>query len=295
MKNGTKIVSSIYELDFEESRCGGIYKSYPLTSLTIRDIIFDGFEYVIYTDKNTYEKYGMYNDFNQPNVTIKFQELNQKLYKKILNPIRKKRFEQGDIWERYYAIHNYVEVIFNKFKHVLDEAQDGYNTFWIDAGLFGTSCNDGWRDYMVEIAHTPNFLNKINEKINEYGFICTRGKDIQINIDLKTKLTNFFDVDFSIIPGCLFGGNKEMILQVLGNYETCLRDFCKVHQELISEQEILSILTHKNDVKFYDFGDWLDLQRAFLNIMDVFDEAKYIVDSCELYSTKYLDRYMPYR
>ena len=50
-------------------------------------------------------------------------------------------------------------------------------------------------------------------------------------------------------------------------------------------------MTHKNNVKFYDFGDWLDLQRGFLNIMDVFDESKYMMDSCELYSTKYLDRY----
>jgi len=291
MTNGTKIVTSIYELDFEEKRCGGVYKSYPLTSLTIRNIIFEQFKYVIYTDEYTYKLYDMKKDFNFPNVEIKFQELNQELYNTILNPIRTKKFDEGEIWERYYAIHNYVEVIFNKFKHLLEEAEDGYNTFWIDAGLFGTSCNDGWRDYMVEIAHTPNFLNKISEKINEYGFICTRGKDIQINIDLKSRLLEHFKVDFSIIPGCLFGGTKDMIFEVLGNYEKYLRNYCSKYQEIVSEQEILSILTHEHDVKFYDFGDWLDLQRAFLNIMDIFEESKYMMDSCELYSTKYLDRY----
>jgi hypothetical protein len=291
MKNGIKIVTSIYEVKYEEERTGTVYKSFPLTSLTIRDIIFDDFQYVIYTDKFTYEKYGMLDYFNKPNVEIKFKELDSDFYLNVLNPIREKKFKEGDIWERYYCVKNYVEIIFNKFKHLIDECSDDYNTVWLDAGLFGTSCNDGWRDYMVEIAHTPNFLNKINEKINKHDFICLRGLDIQINMDVKSRLFDFFDVSFNTVPGCLFGGKKQKILDVFSDYETQLKNYIETNDELISEQEILSVMTHKNNVKFYDFGDWLDLQRGFLNIMDVFDESKYLMDSCELYSTKYLDRY----
>jgi hypothetical protein len=292
MKNGTKIVTSIYELNFDPARDGSVYKSFPLTSLTIRDIIFEGFKYVIYTDKHTYEKFGFQNYFNKPNVEIKFKELNDDLYTNYLNPIRQQKVSQGEIWERYYCVQNYIEVIFNKFKHLIDESQEGYNTFWMDAGLFGTSCNDGWRDYMVEIAHTPNFLNKISEKIDKHDFICLRGLDILINIDVKQAVKEFFGTDFFIVPGCLFGGKKEIILDLFKDYENKLKSFIEKYNYLISEQELLSVLTHKNkNVKFYNFGDWLDLQKGFLNIMDVFDESKYIMDSCELYSTKYLDRY----
>lgn len=292
MKNGTKIVTSIYELNHEESRGGMTYKSFPLTSLTIREIIFDDFEYVIYTDKATYEKYSVDHWFNKPNVTIKFQELNDSLYKNVLNPIREKRFQGGDIWERFYCIKNYVEVIINKFKFLLAESEEGKNTFWIDAGLFGTSCSDGWRDYMVEIAHTKNFINKIDEKINKYGFICLRGKNIAINIDLKDRLKEHFNLDFFLVPGALFGGTHKNIIDILSDYEKELVGYVTKYQELVSEQEILSVLTHRNsNVKFYDFDDWLDLQKGLLNIMDVFEESKYIMDSCELYSTKYLANY----
>lgn len=298
MINGTKkvkIVSSFYELESETERGGFIYKSFPLLTLTIREIIYDDFDYVFYTDKKTYLKYE--NDIrswtdNKPNVKIKFCELNSDLYKNILNPIRIKKFQEGEIWERFYCIKNYEEVIINKFKFLLQETSEDYNTIWIDAGLFGTSCNDGWRDYMVEIAHTKNFIDKINEKINEYGFICLRGKDVTVNIDLRSRLFQHFNVDVKIVAGALFGGSHDNIISILSNYEKTLIDYVVKYQELISEQELLGAITHDNDnVKFYDFGDWVDLQKSLLNLMDVFQEEKYIKDSCELYSTKYLDRY----
>lgn len=291
MTNGIKIITSVYELWQEEERSGTVYKSFPLTTLTIRDIIFEGYEYVIYTDKYTLEKFEMDKLFNYPNVKLKIQELNSDLYKNHLNPVREKKFKEGDIWERYYSVKNYVEVIFNKFKHLLEESEEGYNTFWIDAGLFGTSCNDGWRDFMVEAAHTKNFIEKINEKINLYDFICMRGNDILINIDVKTRLLEHFKTDFNIVPACLFGGKHNMIKQIFTGYEEMLKEYVQKYQELISEQEILSILTHRNNVKFYDFGDWLDLQRGFLNIMDIFEKEKYMRDSCELYTTKFLHLY----
>ncbi len=33
-------------------------------------------------------------------------------------------------------------------------------------------------------------------------------------------------------------------------------------------------------VKFYEFNDWDDLQKAFLKIMDVYDETIYNKDEC---------------
>lgn len=286
-----KIVTSIYELNHEEERGGMVYKNFPLTSLTIQNIIFEKYKYVIYTDKSTYEKHNMETLFNFPNVEIKFQELNQEFYIKYVNPIREKRFKDGDIWERYYSVKNYIEVIINKFKHLIEESEDGDNTFWLDAGLFGTSCNDGWRDYMVEIAHTENFIEKINEKINLHDFICLRGKDIQLNYLIQDRLFEEFKVNIKTVPGCLFGGKRKKIIEVLSGYQDIFKKYIEKYEELVSEQEILSILTHKNNVKFYDFGDWLDLQKAFLNIMDIYDEKKYITNSCELYSTKYLANY----
>ena len=44
-----KIITSIYDLNHEEGRGGMRYKSFPLLTQTIRNILFDEFEYVIYT------------------------------------------------------------------------------------------------------------------------------------------------------------------------------------------------------------------------------------------------------
>jgi hypothetical protein len=34
-------------------------------------------------------------------------------------------------------------------------------------------------------------------------------------------------------------------------------------------------MMNNKDVKFYEFGDWNDLQKAFLKILDVYDENTY--------------------
>lgn len=298
MTNGikTKIITSFYEIRSEEQKGDYVYKSFPLLTLTIRNLIFDDFEYVFYTDKYTYTMYE--NDIlswtkDKPNVQIKFCELDSPFYLNVINPTRSKRFQEGEIWEREFCIKNYVEVMYNKFKFLLNEAQDDYNLVWIDAGLFGTSCSDGWRDYMVEIAHTKRFLEKINEKINQHGFICLRGKGIQVNGETLSKINETYDVTFYNVVGGLFGGKKDVIVSLLKDHENILEKYVSKYGDLLTDQQLLSIVTHKNpeNVGFYDFEDWLDLQKGLLNIMDVFDEQKYIKDSCELYSTKYLDRY----
>jgi hypothetical protein len=273
-----KIVTSVYELNYEDSRGGMVYKSYPLLSQTLRNIIFDGFEYVIYTDQHTYDKYYLGDEFNQPNVTIKIQELNSKNYLDNINPIRMSNFSDGEIYDRIYCVKNYIEVIFNKLQFLLDECEDNKNVVWIDSGLFGTSCHDRWRDYINVFAHSELFLNKINEKISENGFICLRGESIQINYELKDVLVNMFNTDFKLVPGGLFGGTSEDVKKVLSNYPSIFEKYYQTTNKLISEQEVLSILTHTNDVMFFNFGDWLDLQRSILEIMDLLDVNKYKID-----------------
>jgi hypothetical protein len=273
-----KIVTSVYELNYEDSRGGMVYKSYPLLTQTLRNIIFDGFEYVIYTNKYTYDKYLLGEQFNQPNVTIKFRELNSEYYVNNINPIRVSNYSDGEIYDRIYCVKNYIEVIFNKIQFLLDECEDNKNVVWIDSGLFGTSCHDRWRDYINVFAHSELFLNKINEKILENGFICLRGESIQVNYELKDVLVGMFNTDFKLVPGGLFGGNNESIKKVLSNYLSIFEIYYTNTNKLISEQEVLSILTHTNDVKFFNFGDWLDLQKGILSLMDLLDSNKYKID-----------------
>jgi len=273
-----KIITSVYELNYEDTRGGSVYKSYPLLTQTLRNIIFEGFEYVIYTNQYTYDKYGLGTQFNQPNVTIKFHELDSNEYINNVNPIRNLNFSNGDIYDRIYSVKNYVEVIFNKLQFLLNECEDNKNVVWIDSGLFGTSCHDSWRDYINVFAHSKLFLDKINEKITEHGFICLRGESIQINYELKDVLVNMFNTDFNLVVGGLFGGTTEEVKKVLSNYSSVFEEYYQSTNKLISEQEVLSILTHTNNVKFFNFGDWLDLQKSILEIMDLLNIEKYKID-----------------
>lgn len=273
-----KIVTSIYELNYEKNRGGMVYKSFPLLTQTIRNIIFDEYEYVIYTDKKTYEKHNLQLYFNKPNITIKFHELNSEFYVNQVNNLRKSKFDSGEIYDRIYCVENYIEVILNKIKFLLKESVEDKNTIWIDSGLFGTSCHDSWRDYVNEFAHSKYFLDKINEKIENNKFICLRGNGIVVNYELKDKIRNLFNVDIKLVPGGLFGGKNKEIHETLSEYQTIFEKYISHYKELISEQEVLSILTNNKNIKNFDFNDWNDLQRGILKIMDYYEEDKYKID-----------------
>jgi hypothetical protein len=275
-----KIITSIYDLRYEDGRGGMRYKSFPLLAQTIQNIIFDEYEYVIYTDKHTYDTFSLGDVFNQQNVVIKIEELDSEYYLNTINPIRETKFNEGEIYDRIYCVKNYIEVILNKIKFLLSESEENKNVVWLDAGLFGTSCHDGWRDYMNVLAHSKLFLDKINEKIDEYGFISLRGESIQINYELRDRMNAIYNTDFKLIPGALFGGNKENIQKVLSDYLNIFDLYLKTYSGLISEQEVLAILTHRNNTKFFNFGDWNDFQRGILEIMDKLDTEKYILEKC---------------
>ncbi len=277
-----KVVTSVYELNYGDERGG--YKSYPLLTQTLRNIIFDNYEYVIYTNKHTYEKHRIWEYFDYPNVKIKFHELNSEYYLNNINPIRINKFLGGEIFDRIYCVENYIEVILNKLKFLLDECEENKNVVWIDSGLFGTSCHDRWRDYINKIAHSELFLKKINQKINQNKFICLRGEGIIINYELMGVLHNIFNTDFKLISGGLFGGDFKKVKEVLSNYLEIFEQYYKTTNSLISEQEVLSILTHRNDVKFFNFGDWIDFQRGILQLMDLYEPEKYKID--QIYEVK---------
>jgi hypothetical protein len=222
MTNGikNKIVTGVYELNYNKVRGGGVYKGFDLLTKTIRNIIFDDYEYIIYTNKSSYEKFNLGNLFKRDNITIKIVELNGEYYNNFLNPIRLRRLEEGEIWDRIHSVDNYVEVMYNKFNFLLEESKDfDGNVVWIDAGLFGTSCSNSWRDYMNEICHTEEFVKKLFEKIDEYSSIALKGDYIAMNYEVREKINNILNINCFICPGGLFGGNSKSIIENYSNYK----------------------------------------------------------------------------
>lgn len=287
MINGikNKIVTAIYNLNYIEQRGSGLYKGQELLTRTIRNIIYDDYTYVIYTDKQTYESLNLGTLFNKPNVTIKIRELNSEYYINYLNPLRIKRVDEGEIWDRIHSVDNYIEVILNKLEFILEESKyfDG-NVVWIDSGLFGTSCSNSWRDYMNIICHTKNFVDKIFEKVESNNFIALRGNHILINYVLKEKLNKLIGENIRIVPGALFGGKSEYISKYINGYKNVIEEIVQHTDSFTSEQELLSVLLFDKEVKFFDFDDWDDFQKGILKIMDIYDESTYMTNSMEKYS-----------
>lgn len=276
LKLTKKIVTAIYELFYIEERGGSLYKSFDLLTQTIRNIIFDDFEYVIYTNKSTYEKYNLASVFPQSNVKFKFVELNSDYYVNVLKPIKEKQVINGEIWDRIHSVENYIEVIYNKLEFMLEESNDENSmVVWIDSGLFGTSCANRWRDYMNDICHTKNFIDKIFEKIETYDFISLLGNSILVNYELKEKIDNKFNTNLKIVPGCLFGGHPHLIKSYLEDYKHFVADIIQTLNDYTSEQEILYLCFENKNIKFFEFNDWYDLQKGILKIMDLYDESKY--------------------
>lgn len=286
------IVTSVYELKYEPERSGEVYKNFALLAETLNNLIFDDFEYIIYSNQETIKKHylhDVYKTSERPNVKIIEKELNGEFYSNNLNPLREKQFKEakGEMYDRIYSVKNYIEVIFNKLQNVLElskiESESDKNdaVVWLDAGLFGTSCSNAWRDYMRRIIYgNKTFLDKIFEKIEQNDFIATKGNTIVINYELRDRIYKTSGVDLRLVPGCLFGGKKYKNIELLNNYKEVLLKHVQEHNELISEQEVLSIVLDNKNVKFFEFFDWVDLQRAMLKIMDLYDESIYETEKC---------------
>jgi hypothetical protein len=282
MTNGTKIISAIYELKYVEGINSERYKNFPLLVATIKNIIYPEYRYVIYTDQNSYDKFNLKYEFNFPNVEFKFKELNTSETCELIDRIRTQELSGGINYDRIYCVNNYLEVVLNKLKFLIDESHDCDNIFWIDAGLIGTSCHDGWRDYMAPLINSKNFLDKVVDKINQHGFIHLKGNSIVMNYETVAKFNDLFGVELKVVPGCLFGGTSEKVRHILDGYLDIFNQYLTTHNQLISEQEVLTAITgkHSDECHAFEFGDWLDLQKAFLDILDIYDETKYVREKC---------------
>jgi hypothetical protein len=289
MKNGirNKVITSVYNLNYITDRGNGMYKGFDLLTKTIRNVIFEEYDYVIYTDKQTCEKYNLPQVFNYPNVIIKQVELNNDFYVNKVNPCRQVKISQGYIWDRIHSVDNYIEVIYNKLDFLMEESKNFEgNVLWIDAGLFGTSCANEWRDYMNEIAHSKRFIDKLFEKIETHGFISLKGDNIVSNYEEKNWINEMFDTSMFIIPGALFGGRSELSQKYFSNYKDVVTSLIDKYNFYPSEQEVLWIVLNKQEeIKFFNFGDWDDLQRGILKIMDLYDETIYQTHDCTPYKT----------
>jgi hypothetical protein len=282
MTNGTKIISAIYELKYVEGINSERYKNFPLLVATIKNIIYPEYRYVIYTDQNSYDKFNLKYEFNFPNVEFKFKELNTSESCELIDRIRTQELSGGINYDRIYCVNNYLEVVLNKLKFLIDESHDCDNIFWIDAGLIGTSCHDGWRDYIAPLINSKNFLDKVVDKINQHGFIHLKGNSIVMNYETVAKFNDLFGVELKVVPGCLFGGTSEKVRHILDGYLDIFNQYLTTHNQLISEQEVLTAITgkHLDECYAFEFGDWLDLQKAFLDILDIYDETKYVREKC---------------
>jgi hypothetical protein len=271
MTNGTKVISAIYELKYVEGINSERYKNFPLLVATIKNIIHPEYHYVFYTDQNSYDKFNLKYEFNFPNVEFKFKELNTSEACELIDRIKTQELSGGINYDRIYCVNNYLEVVLNKLKFLIDESHDCDNIFWIDAGLIGTSCHDGWRDYMAPLINSKNFLDKVVDKINQHGFIHLKGNSIVMNYETVAKFNNLFGVELKVVPGCLFGGTVEKVRHVLERYLDIFTSYLETHNQLISEQEVLTVLTgrHLDECYAFEFGDWLDLQKAFLDILNI--------------------------
>ena len=103
-----------------------------------------------------------------------------------------------------------------------------------------------------------------------------------MNYEMKDRFRDLFGVELQVVPGCLFGGKSENVRHLLDGYLDIFTSYLETHNQLISEQEVLTVLTgrHLDKCHSFDFSDWLDLQKAFLDILDIYDETKYVREKC---------------
>ena len=111
------IVTSAYELNYEQERSGAVYKSFSLLTETLDALIHDDFNYIIYTDRKTSDKHNLEQKYNRPNIKLVYKELNSEFYTNVINPVREKKFQAGEKFDRIYAVKNYEEVIINKLEN----------------------------------------------------------------------------------------------------------------------------------------------------------------------------------
>jgi len=277
-----KIITGIFKCNYIDERTGSIYKNDALLSITIRNIIFPDYNYIIYTDRQTIESgYYDFSHYKKDNVTIKEINLDDYALSGAYEELRKKYLTSDDIgYERTITVNNYAKVMHNKKNFLInsiDNLDEDY--VWIDSGLFGTSCSDAWRDRMEEICHTKNFLDKLQSKIkNHQMFFLTGSKDL-INYRTHQLLTQYYQGNYTpecSVSGGLFGGKGRYIKEFFDSYDDILSFFIKNNFPVCDQDVFVGILSkYKDRITRYNFAEWNDYQKPILEILDVYNPMAY--------------------
>ena len=123
----------------------------------------------------------------------------------------------------------------------------------------------------VSLPEVQNFsilFRNIQNKVNTH-FDVLKGRDISHYYYYE----NYLSESGSLGASC-------MKYEQCKDYLDLYTKYIQTHNQLISEQELLCVLVNNKDVKFFEFHDWDDLQKAFLKIMDDYREEEYLKDKC---------------
>ncbi len=276
-----KIISAAYVSHYVEQRGGSFYKSDWLLTRTLRDILFPEYEFIIYTDQESRNfQYYDFSIFDKPNVKLVDFDLDSFPLLSKFEELRKKHVETGDVFgDRIVCIDRYAKIVHNKKNFLLNSITDDNETYvWLDAGLFGTSCANEWRDKMVEICHTKNFLDKVKEKAEQHDAFFITGPASMISYEIPQIYSKILPEGFEgfSVSGAMFGGKGHVLKKILADYEYFFSYFLD-QERLQSEQDIfIGIIEKYKDIVYrYKYDHWGDLQKVFLKILDVYDESKY--------------------
>lgn len=279
-----KIISALYVSHYCTERGGSFYKSDWLLSRTLKEIIFPEYEYIIYTDKESREfPHYDFSFYNKPNIQLIDYDINNSNLLEKFETLRQKHISTGDIFgDRIVCIDRYAHIVHNKKNFILNSIVDDEEFYvWIDAGLFGTSCANEWRDKMVELCHTKNFVEKVIEKAQQHEAFFITGPKEMISYEITQEYAKLFPGDFEgfSVSGAMFGGKGKVLKEILADYEYYFSHYLD-QERLISEQDVFIgiIEKHKDKVYRYKYDHWGDLQKVFLKMLDVYDEEKYQSD-----------------
>ena len=119
------------------------------------------------------------------------------------------------------------------------------------------------------------YLLYIDLNITKNFFLVTLYLSLYRNYEISNWYNNSLGFSPKIVPGCLFGGKKDILVKNL-------QDFDKIQEKLLidtnyiySEQEILYACLRNKKCEFFEFDDWLDLQRGILKLIDQYNESEY--------------------
>lgn len=258
-----KFVTAIYS-DLNGTEFGGRpsrwghYRWSLLSLLQMTESVF-----VCYTSRSEYQSlcdfFYAENDINTSKLIIKIFELVENDYKNLI-----KKYKDVESAKRSDRC---IEIQYMKFAWIKNEIDDNDYYFWIDAGLSHCGLlpnkylsltgpnNKGYYDSKI---FNNKFLNNLIQKTTDKFTII--GKENQRNYWSGTvNRTHFKNYNNSIhIIGGLFGGKKEIILNIIQLFEKYLFQVTESDGKLYHEEDIMTLIyrNHEDLCHRYHFDTW---------------------------------------